>query len=264
MRRAPVFYPIFTSRRIPVTSSNLPTTNTQLNLQTAIRAFESLDLHHSEDSPRLLMTRWGEDGIRELQAIIRQRDLAYRDHECPQCCTLENLPDYDEVRGGFIDPHDPSVIHDPASWAGQQQLAAHVRECYEPFAYSEFTEALEHFESGTDLPDDVNTTGCAAYWINVWLAPESELNSDPRRIEANTAKLLGMDPTQIAALVACEEQLPLHLHARPVHVAAILKMFLQTGVVSWNNIVPDCSDHDCSACYPHHEYCGFPECPEFD
>ncbi len=210
------------------------------------------------------MTSRGEDGIRELKRIIEQRQLAYRNHECTQCCTLENLPDYDTARGGFIDPDDPSVIHEPASLKGQLQLANHVRKCHEAQAHSEFTEALERFESGAELPDDLSTAGCAAYWVNIWLAPETDLQPNPSQIERNSAKLLGMNSAQISAFVAATNQKPLHAHARPTHAAAVLKKYLETGDVSWDPVVVACDDHDCEDCYPHYGYCNHPDCPEFN
>ena len=194
------------------------------------------------------MTSWGEDGVREYLGLKEDRDLAYRDHECPECCTLETLPDYDALRGGFIDPHDPAIIHEAGSYQGQTQLAAHVRDCYEPHALTRFEESVERLESGDDLPDDLNTAGCALYWTSVWLAPEADLQPNPTTIQRAGAHALGMTEAQSAAFAGPPEPDPAYTHARPSHAAAVLRKYLNTGEVSWDGIVAPCDDPRCGNC----------------
>ena len=100
------------------------------------------------------------------------------------------------------------------------------------------------------LSDSCGTAGCAAYWLHIWFSPEDVLyriRDSAGKIEGEATKLLGLTPEVAAHLMVPADQ-TVYEHARPAHVAIVLQKYLDTGVMSWEGVVPLCEDPHCYHC----------------
>ena len=137
-----------------------------------IGKLRELDKYHGPEYPRLDMNTWGEEGIREFLGMVDERETRYFSHTCDHCCEID--------RSG--------------TWDAEMER---VQECIEVEVEKEFIQQVGEFEIGGGMARSEETTGCVAYWTNVWLAAESELDEmkfGGKRVGASAIRLLGLDP----------------------------------------------------------------------
>ena len=217
----------------------------------AIDKFQKLDELHSEDYPRLKMENWGRNGISEYLGLIDDRDnfARYNDYGFEP----EDMDNYDRERRGFADEDDPDRIIDLNSREGQEIFYDYIRHATEEEANEQFDQRFSDLFDNPTKDEACGTAGCAAYWINLWFSPtdrlrETTLGDD--RVEKTATELLGLNAEVAGALMvpAPEIEDRVFEHARPSHVATVLRKFLDTGVMSWEGVVPQCDHQYCPVC----------------
>ena len=230
---------------------NMETVNVEI-IRKAIEKFRGLDEFHTEDYPRLDMESWGTDGIAEYLGLIDARDN-FADYNS-YGFEPEDIDKYDRDRRGFVDDEDPDRIIDLYSDEGQEIFYDYIRHATEEEANEQFRERYSDLFDNPTQNEACGTAGCAAYWINLWFAPEDKLHEmkTVTKVEKAATELMGLDVEVANALMVPtyegEDDERIFEHARPSHVATVLVNFLDTGVMSWEGVVPRCDYLFCTAC----------------
>ena len=192
------------------------------------------------------MNDWGENGIKEYLGLIDDRDnfAHYSDYGFDP----EDIEEYDREKRGFTDEDNPDVLIDLYSEQGQRILYEYVRSVTEDEANDQFNQKYdERFLTEDGI---CHTAGCAAYWVNIWFAPETVLDhikDDYRKIKNQATEILGISQADARELMTPNDD-AIYQHARPSHVASVLANYLKSGRVSWENVIPPCHDTDCIYC----------------
>ena len=212
-------------------------------LELAPMLFDRLDEYHHQDLERLDMNTACQEGIIEFaDTLFPVQKNYWNSGECDaEPATLET---YDEEAGGYLLPDRPGHVIDPDSVEGEQHMKEHKIECTRFGAMEAFDETLREFEAGHTVSPE-RTAGNIAYWLSLWFTPESRLRELASEKEADITEharsLLGLSEDHMEALMNPKNIPETFVHARPAHVATVLRNFAQTGDMSWNDVASVCS-----------------------
>lgn len=159
----------------------------------------------------------------------------------------EEMHGYDPGERTIFDPETRLPV--PLDSEEGQQIVVEVRQRLLDDLLSEQFENEYHdrFLSPTD-PVNSQTPGCIAYWVNMWFASEGALIRASREgipaIIRNAISLLGIDETDAQELMTPSME-EVYEHASSADAARMLKSLVQTGTMSWNEVLADRADPGC-------------------